>query len=209
MSLRSRRDIAVCQMMLGLVLLPATGTAAAQEGERVVLELLPEAAPPEPGHPLIVSFVGRDYEEPISLEQEDEDERNPSALFLVEVIRVNRTGSVDDVAELWSPDERAELRSRVGGEAFERNQAMYRQIRVSLLIAEILYGPYEVLVVRHSGPMLGEFVHVYPTIRTDAGLFLTNRLKDDPQFSFLHSIYRWRFERERESRGETTPAGLE
>lgn len=165
---------------------------------RLSVEFLPAAAAEDAPHSVTVQFDGRTYGEDAWFSRlKARAEAGEVALsevqsFLVEAMEVYRQGSLEEVAELWLPEDRAKLLELFEDpEIFSRNQTFYRNLSDSAFVAEVLYGPSYVLVfVQHSGEGFEDFIKEYPLIRNDGELYLTNRLQADPVFMYFTTAFK-------------------
>jgi hypothetical protein len=184
---------------IGILGLMVSGAVALGADTRIDVDFFPAQPDAEATRPVTFSFDGKLYGDGLwfSGVAGHEDTLEPDERFLLEVVRVNASGSPDEVVGLWAPGDREELRATVAdAEMFGSNQAFFAKVADSAFLAKIAYGPYVVFMVRHTGSLMDDFVHMYPMVRQDDGYALTNVLQDDPVLRFLFFVYRERLERE-------------
>lgn len=137
------------------------------------------------GEAITISFVGRAFGEDVSTAAIGAQEE-----FVRRVIEVNKSGSLEDVLQLWPEDERAEVRRMASDKnVWNANRAFYDMIKETRFVARIGYGNYQIVLVRHLRH--GEPApKTYPLKKVGAGAYaLTNKLSSDPVFAHIVSTF--------------------
>jgi hypothetical protein len=139
-------------------------------------------------NPIVVSFNGRIYAESWWFDEVENNEFSPSAdeSFVMLADSVNRNGGLNDLLQLWPPDERQEASDTFGDPSvLAGNQGYFRQLTNSAFLEKIAYGPYTIFLIEQSGTETGDVITEVPIIKDGSNYYLTNKLKSDPLFTFL------------------------
>jgi hypothetical protein len=113
----------------------------------------------------------------------------PEEQFVINVVALNRSGSLSNIQSLWGTDEQDQISDLADSRMFAGNQAFFRRITGSAFLAKILYGDYIIFLVQHDVQGYGSMVKEYPLRKRSGKLFLTNRLVDDAVYMFASSNY--------------------
>jgi len=166
----------------------AGAQAPSQASNTVRIELYPDAQPRT--NAVVLTFTGEQYGKGVLISASPSGGGKPSddVAFLSTLFAADVNGTIDDILKLWDvPDRDAIRRTASDPQAFEGNRNFYRGITTSMLLAKMLYGPYEVLFVKHAGA--APVVKDYPLIRRNGSLYLTNALQRDPLFVYVSTKY--------------------
>lgn len=154
--------------------------------EDLVLELHPSGQAGG-AHPVRVVFDGALHPEGVPLREggRSVDGLEGARVTIERLTRAYAAGTLDDVLALWAPEDRDERRPHLE-RSFAWNQDVYREVERSLLLAEILYGDYHLLTVRHELAGGRVIVSTYPLVSRGGGYFLTQDLASDVVYQTLY-----------------------
>jgi len=137
------------------------------------------------------TFTGAIYDEKYTFDyiKEKIDSAQATALesVMYENERVNKEADKEGILKSWVEKERPRIKELMEDpELFRKNQAFYRNIKSSKLVAAVLHGDYVLCYVNHDLVGAGEYVKVYPLVMTKNNqLLMTNDLADDYFFSVM------------------------
>ena len=177
--------------IVGALTFCVLGMGLAADGERISVNLYPEKNQAKT-NPVVLTFVGKLFDNLTFRSEESElpPGLSPQEQFIIKIVRLGRSASLDEIINSWAPADRSEIRQLLSNEkTLEGNRGFYRNITTSTILARIDYGSYWIFMVRHSGPALKAFVKDYPVKEENGQTFLTNDLRGDPVFGFITTKY--------------------
>jgi hypothetical protein len=115
----------------------------------------------------------------------------PDEAFVIDALRINKSGTVQDIKNLWLPEEQADIAAVVANiNSLKMSQTFLTNVSNSTFQAKILYGAYTIFLVQHSHATLGEIVNFYTLKQVAGKYYLTNYLKSDNVLKVLLNKYK-------------------
>jgi hypothetical protein len=181
------RELGRCGLVvIAMLALLTTATADEPATSRETIELHPPGGSAQ-AHSVSVSFDAVVYAKNGVGIEIGRSGKSQEETFIATMLDVYRAGTIDDVLNLWLPEERAGKRTFLdsdGGKTFRRSQDFHKSISRVELRAKVLYGNVILLgVVCNRGATLTTLV--YPLVKRDGQYYMTDELSDDPVFGYL------------------------
>jgi hypothetical protein len=162
--------------------------SAQAKDAQIKVELFPENGS-KTGNPVTLILNGKTY--PTNGwfdEMTAAGTATPDEKFIIDAVSTNKSGTVNDVRSLWTPDEQ-NTSFFSDPKIFASSQSFFKRFTGSAFLAKILYGSYTIFIVQHDVEGYGTTIHGYPLKNINGRFYLTNKLKDDPVFLYLSEKY--------------------
>jgi hypothetical protein len=102
------------------------------------------------------------------------------------IIDVNLNKSRTDIIGLWRSKDKAGISSSLSNKKnFDGNRAFFKNILKTKLIAVISYKDHFLVYVEHKLQGIDSYIKVYPLVKSEEGLFLSNGISDEHFYSVL------------------------
>jgi hypothetical protein len=160
--------------------------------EKVSVELYPDDAGTDKTNPIVMNIDATLYSTGWWFDQIDAKQYTlaQDEAFIFDALRINRDGTVQDIQNLWLPEERADISNVLANmDVLKANQSFLANLKNSTFLAKILYGNYTIFLIQHSSSTIGDIVNFYTIKKLDGKYYLTNYLKNDSVLKVI--IYKY------------------
>jgi len=138
------------------------------------------------GTPVTLSFVGQIYKPETASRATTPDER-----FVMRIVAVNATGTLDEMLQLWDTAERDDVRRMASNPSnWDANRKLYAAMTGTSFVARMEYGEYLIFFVKHALTGRSPIVQTYTLRRAGPNTYaLTNKLSADPVLVYWSNAY--------------------
>jgi hypothetical protein len=194
MHIRIRNIVTKIQRLLVAGLLAFTlGLPVAASAARVSFDMVPDDAGTDMTNAVSMSFEATLYPVGWWFDQIEAKLYTPAPdeAFVIDALRINKTGTAQDIKNLWLPEDQADIAAVVANiNSLKANQTFLANVQNSTFQAKILYGAYTIFLVQHSHATLGQIVNFYTLKQVAGKYYLTNYLKSDNVLKVLLNKYK-------------------
>lgn len=136
----------------------------------------------ETKNPITIKFYGKLYKDKSSFAKLKSDgvALGEEEKFVIKIIDINTRGDKRELLSLWRPQERAALEPKINDpELYGKNVSLYKNVLSSRFVAMMQYGDYILCFVEHDLRGAGSYIKMYPIVRDNNKLYMTNKLAGD------------------------------
>lgn len=152
------------------------------EADEISLDIYPKGDSEQQINPASIILNGYIYPDGWWFSQIDAKLFVPTdvELFLMNVFKTNKSGTQQDIINLWAPDEQLEIGTLLSDiELYKSNRNYLNNVSDSAYLVRIYYGKYEILLIQNTHKTYGDIVNFYVATKIDNKYYLTNKLKSD------------------------------